>query len=349
MYAAIGWERTRIALLERLVKPRADVVVPPDVMRVCMTYAMLALDTQCYTPLRATLFQMRATRMCFQYGEQQTTARAYCMNAALSTLSADDRAAEHVYEMLAHAEALIDREKHPAALLELYCSQSTCAMFLGRLADVIAPARAAEELLTSNPASGEHGDYFYVFVVRTARVSALQFLGRHREAAELARLLLDDAEATNNRCAALQVTMARTSVEQVQSCCRGSRARLDAERNELPHTTISVLHLLHVISVIRTACLTGEHTWALEIFADFRCASCAASTPSCSIREISAARTRLRLRRHTQSRRPRCSLRSCRSGASGWLFGRFLRLEVSLAQRILLRHVARVFGVHRLL
>jgi serine/threonine protein kinase len=266
LYAAIGWERTRIAVLERLVRPHPGAKVPKDALQLGTLYGYLALDTQCYEPLRATLFQMRATRICFQYGEAETTARAYCMNAALSALSADNAATKRVEAMLARAQALIEDSAPPAVKLELYTARAMCAMLLGRLADAIEPARSAEALYASNSASGELGDYFYMFVVRSAWLSALQFLGRHREAAEVVRKVLEDAEATSNRCAVLQITLVRTGIEQVESSCSDSRARLDLERSELPKTTTSVLHLLHTVAVLRAACMTAEYAWAAEVY-----------------------------------------------------------------------------------
>jgi hypothetical protein len=266
LYAAIGWERARIAVLQRTLTPSADAVLPTEAKRVGMMDAMLALDTQCHMPLRAALFQMRATRMCFQYGERQTTARAYCMNAALATLSGGS---EHVDEMLARAEALIDVSNDPESMLELYAARAMCAANLGREAEMIEPARAAEQLYATNSAGGELGDYFYMFVVRAMLCSALQFLGRHIEASEEVRRLLSDAAATDNRCAALMATMVRTGHEQVDNCCRDSRARLDAERRELPTNDVTPLHLLHTMAALRAACATGEHEWALDIYADF--------------------------------------------------------------------------------
>jgi len=269
LYAAIGWEQARIAMVERFVRPRKGVVIPEPALQLGKMYGYLAVDTQCYSPLRATLFQMRATRICFQYGEAVTTAQAYCLNAALSTLSADSSANKRVDEMLAKAEALIDDSSPPSIKLELYAARALCGMLLGRLAKVLEPARAAEALYASHSASGEYGDYFYIFVVRSALISALVFLGRHREAAKVVRTVLEESEATDNRCAVLQITLVRTSIEQVESSCRTSRARLEAERAELPKAGISVLHVLHVTAVLRTACMTGEYDWALQIYAEY--------------------------------------------------------------------------------
>ncbi|HTU62038.1 MAG TPA: hypothetical protein VMF89_26455, partial [Polyangiales bacterium] len=266
LYAAIGWERARIAVLQRTVKPRDGVTLPAAELSLGTLYAMLALDTQCHMPLRAALFQMRATRICFQYGERQTTARAYCLNAALATFSANS---EHVDEMLARAEALIDVRNDPETLLELYAARAVCAANLGREAEMIAPARAAEALYETNSAGGELGDYFYMFVVRAMLCSALQFLGRHNEASAEVQRLLADAAATDNRCAVLMATMVRTGHEQVDNGCRGSRARLDAERAELPTEHLTPLHLLQTMAALRAACHTGEHDWALQIYADF--------------------------------------------------------------------------------
>jgi hypothetical protein len=40
--------------------------------------------------------------------------------------------------------------------------------------------------------------------------------------------------------------------------------RLDAERAELPERAFGILGLLHMISMMMTACATGEHDWALN-------------------------------------------------------------------------------------
>ncbi|HKP61631.1 MAG TPA: protein kinase [Polyangiales bacterium] len=267
LYAAIGWERARIAVLERVVRPREGVVIPPEELRIGTLYGNLALDTQCHMPLRATLFQTRATRMCFQYGESRTTARAYCMNAALAALSGGGAAAQRVSEMLARAEALIDCDAQPQHAFELYAARASCAVFLGQLAQALEPALAAEELYATRGLGDDLGDYFYMFVVRAAYVSALQFLGRHNEAAVVVRRLIDEATAKNNRSAVLQTSLACTAVEQAEQGCRGSRARLDLEHQELPAST-GVLHMLHLLAVMRAGCTTGEHDWALARHAE---------------------------------------------------------------------------------
>jgi hypothetical protein len=64
-------------------------------------------------------------------------------------------------------------------------------------------------------------------------------------------------------------TMVRTGHEQVDSCCRDSRARLDAERAELPTGELTALHMLQAMAALRAACHTGEHDWALDYYADF--------------------------------------------------------------------------------
>jgi hypothetical protein len=171
--------------------------------------------------------------------------------------------------MLARAEALIDVRNDPETMIELYAARAVCAANLGREAEMIAPARAAEELFATNSIGGELGDYFYMFVVRAMLCSALQFLGRHTEASEEVRRLLADAAATDNRCAALIATMVRTGHEQVDNCCRDSRARLDAERAELPSGNLTALHLLQTMAALRAACHTGEYDWALELYTDF--------------------------------------------------------------------------------
>jgi eukaryotic-like serine/threonine-protein kinase len=270
LYAAIAWERTRVAVLERFVNPQPDAVFPAEEQKLARLYGMLALDTQCYAPLRATLFQMRAARLCFQHGGPLSVARALCMNAALASLAGDASADRRVDKLLSRAAALIDREQHPDAMLELYSARATCSMFLGRMPQVIEAARLADALYETNSAGDSFGGYFYIFLVRSTRIIALQYLGRHKEAADNLRQLIEDAAATSNRCAVLQATMARSVAEQAESCCIESRARLDAELRELPGAEVSVLHVVHMLAVFRVAAMTAEHAWAFEAYAQFK-------------------------------------------------------------------------------
>jgi hypothetical protein len=112
---------------------------------------------------------------------------------------------------------------------------------------------------------GETGDYYYLFFVQTARIGALTGYGRYREAVTELQGLLARAEATANRTAVLQATLIRGVCEIALDATHESRPRLDAERSELPRHGIGILHVLHLIAVMRVAAYTFDFDWALGV------------------------------------------------------------------------------------
>jgi eukaryotic-like serine/threonine-protein kinase len=264
-YAAIAWEYTRVSLLSRTVKPRPPNAMPPEEALRSEYYAMLAIETQAYAPLRAALFQMRALRLAYQCGEPMTVARALCMSATIACLSGTKAAARRAREQLELAERFVEADDTPDVRVELLSARAVCAMLAGRTTDVLAPAYAADEIYETRSAGGEEGDYYYMFAVHTVRIAALQHLGKHSEASAELRSLLSHAIATDNRTALLQASFCTSIMEQVTERCAGTRARLERERTELPRGEVGILHVLHMAAAMRAAMMTGEFDWAFGI------------------------------------------------------------------------------------
>jgi hypothetical protein len=129
------------------------------------------------------------------------------------------------------------------------------------MAAVLTASEVANRLHDARGTKGETGDYYYLFTVQTARIGALLIFGRYTQAERELRDVLARAEATANRTAILQVTTMRSMVEQGFDRASESRPRLDREREELPRG-IGLLHMTHLIAVLRTACYTFDFDWA---------------------------------------------------------------------------------------
>jgi hypothetical protein len=145
------------------------------------------------------------------------------------------------------------------------------AQFRGDLAEALEPSQAVERLTLAKGTGGGglHGDYYYMFMVQMTRISALQGLGRLAEARQMIREHVARARATDNVSALLQVSVNRVIDEQAFDGCAGSRARLDLEYTQLPRMDFGILHVAHVMGVMRTACTTRDYDWAFERVAEF--------------------------------------------------------------------------------
>jgi hypothetical protein len=232
--------------------------------RMAELYGNLAVETQFCDPLRSVLFQARALRMALEASDLATTARILILAASLSCVSGTARASRNSAELLQRAEELARRTDSEDLAIELPCGRALCAMFLGRPPDVIKYSQDAEQAYATRSAIGGHGDYFYMFAVQAARLTALYLVGRHIDARDELRDYLARAQATGNRAAILQVTLTQTLIERTFENCRSSRARLDLERTQLPKGNFGVLQLFHMISMLQVACATRDYEWARE-------------------------------------------------------------------------------------
>jgi serine/threonine protein kinase len=270
LLAALVWEHGRIAL-RRLDVPasRRSTETSRKAQRLALLFGPLSIETQLYAPLRAALFQARTLRLALDYGDSHQAARALCLAASIACVTGTRRAARRSADFLNRAERLLQRDTSQDGRLELLSSRTLCALFLGELDKVLEPSSEVERLMSSKNTPGMQGDYYYMFAVLMARISALQNLGRLLEARPLIHEFVARARATDNLAALLQVTMNRAVDEHALDSCAGSRARLDAEYEKLPKAEFNVLNAVHVIAVMRAACSTGDFAWAFARIAEF--------------------------------------------------------------------------------
>jgi eukaryotic-like serine/threonine-protein kinase len=265
LYAAIGWERARLALRGRGFERKAASESSREEARTHVMLGVLAVETQFYAPLRAVLFQTRVLRSGLEQGDGMLVGRALCLTAAVSCLAGSGRAALRAEEQLARADALAAELDDHELRAEVLTARTICNFLLGELDKALLSSEQVNSLYETQRTGGEHGDYYYWFAVQTARIGALQLRGRHTQASLELRELLSRAEATANRTALLQATLVRANYEQVQDRAAESRPRLDRERQQLPSYGIGVLHLLHLAAVLRAGCVTYDFDWALGV------------------------------------------------------------------------------------
>ncbi|MET0389506.1 MAG: protein kinase [Polyangiales bacterium] len=265
MYAAIGWERTRIAVLKTTFTPREPTENDAGARRLAELYTTFSGETQFYAPLRSAVFQSRALRTSLQLGDAALVARALCLTAAVSCLAGTERASRSADRQLEQAESLLAKLENYDLRAELLCARTICSFLLGKMTTVLNTAEAADAHYQSGRVGGERGDYYYLFVIQTARIGALQIFGHYRRAESFLREVLARALATANRTAMLQATLVRTQSELYRDYAHESRPRLDREREELPKHGIGILHMLHLTAVLRAAALTFDFDWAFAV------------------------------------------------------------------------------------
>ncbi|HET8939432.1 MAG TPA: AAA family ATPase, partial [Polyangiales bacterium] len=263
LIAAIGWERGRVALRGYGVKPHKDREASKRLIEEGELFGTLSVETQLYAPLRAAWFQARSMRLALESGDPAYIARALCLAGGLACISGTPRAARHAADLFARARELAEHCDSDDVTVEISTGPALAAMFLGRPLDVIEHSDAANRAYALRRAGGGHGDYFYLYAVNAARLAALQSLGRHVQAREELRDYLERAQATGNRAAIWQVTLTRALAERSIDNCASSRARLDAERSELPQGAFGILQMLHMMATMLAACANGDYDWAL--------------------------------------------------------------------------------------
>jgi tRNA A-37 threonylcarbamoyl transferase component Bud32/tetratricopeptide (TPR) repeat protein len=266
LYAAIGWERTRLALRSKAVTRRsAPVDTAAEPIRKGLMYAMFAVETQFYAPLRAALFQARAMRYGLDAGDPLLVARCLCMTATVSCLAGTPSAALRADEQLARAEGLLQELENQDLRSELYAARTVCAFLLAKMRLVLETSALANRHYETQRTGDERGDYYYLFAVQTARIGALEIFGQYKQADAELRQLLARAESTANVTAMLSATLARTMCEQALDRAHEAQPRLDRERQQLPSQGIGILHVLHLVAVMRVAAHTGQFDWAFVV------------------------------------------------------------------------------------
>jgi hypothetical protein len=267
--AAIAWDRTLIRLRGTNDVLRAGPDFPVELLQRFDLLMSLYLNNQAYDPLRAGLFQLRALRCALEAGEPKRLGRALCSAAVAEALYGSTQAARESDALLARAAAV--NAQLPAADPKPICVARTISAFwLGRMQVVLEAASEVEQLFRADSQDDPSGNYYSRFAVASVRLGALHFFGEYRQFAEDLRRLLDEAAATDNRSTLLALTRSQTLLEQIEGRAAKSRARLDAQRAELPDNCFGTLHVLHMVAAMSDACWSGdyagtehlEHAWS---------------------------------------------------------------------------------------
>jgi tetratricopeptide (TPR) repeat protein len=261
LYAALGWERARMAVRGLSYTPRQPSQQPFGERYAAALYAMLSMETAVYSPLRAALFQARSLRMVLELGDEEGVARVLCATATMESVGASESARLRSEALLSRAEAIANTIDSATARTNISTARAICAFLTGRIAESIDLCEQAEHLLRT--ASGD-SEYHHRFTLASARIGALLQIGNYSRAEAELQKYLKEARATENVNAELHISMAQAWADSNADRAHAALSRLDKQREMLPAQGFGLLHVLHMIAVLRIGCATGKYDWALD-------------------------------------------------------------------------------------
>ena len=269
MIVAIGWERLRLWLRGLDFKPRPASQLPAARLHQAHAYISLSINTQAYDPVRATLFGTRALRLGLELGERGTLASALAVAAAGRAVSGSAQDERYAQRLLDYASTINESLQDPYVGARISAARTIAAFLLGRVRETLPLAQESELLHSSHTTTRAEfaGEYYNRFAVNSALIGALFQLGRFREASAALHRALQYARATENRTAQLHLAMVWSLDDIAKGQAERARARLDADRPELP-PGFGPLHLLHMVGVMRVGCALSDYDWANNILAE---------------------------------------------------------------------------------
>ena len=260
LLAAIVWERLRLQVRGLDYRESSEQAVSARVLEQIDSIDALGLETQSYDPLRAALLQLRGMRLALDAGEPKRVSRALGSAAIVASVSGSADSHQRSEALLQRAEVLTRKLGDPREHAVMLASRAICAFMQGRTHDVLAPSYEAERIFRASSSA----DYYMRFAIVSARIGALYTLGdQWRFKAELGAAL-EEARATDNRTALLQLTMNETVADELDGHPERSLERLEQQFLELPRGRFGILHMLHMGAVMRLASATGQYTWAAK-------------------------------------------------------------------------------------
>lgn len=259
--AALVWERTALAFRGLEFRSAAG-PLPSGIAETIELYATLSIEYQALDPLRAALFQSRALRAALAAGDPWHVARAMCATAIVTCVNGSARSAREADALLSRADALSRELGIESLHADVLASRAVCSYMLGRTHDILDVSYEAERIYRADLRSEASADYFHRFVVVAIRIMTLISLGQNERALAELRRSLDEARATNNHNAILQLTVCQTFVDGLNNQIENSKARLLEERKLLAGDRLGPLHTLHMIAVMRTSCGTHDYVWS---------------------------------------------------------------------------------------
>jgi eukaryotic-like serine/threonine-protein kinase len=270
LVAAIVWERARLKLRGMGYRERREQDVPASLLAQIDLFQSLSRETP--DSLRSALFQARALRWALDAGEPSRVVRAYCAAAHVAANLGTVRGTEQVDALLEQAEVLARKLGSERAYGWVCSARAVCFFLLGRLRAVIEPSYEAERILLADREADRRDNYYLRLAVVSCRIGALVMLGEMPRFLSELDSALQEARATENRHALLQLALNQTMAEEFTSQSMLSRPRLEEQRRQLPDGRFGMVHVLHMAAQMRAACATGqfapaladvEHDWQL--------------------------------------------------------------------------------------
>jgi hypothetical protein len=263
LLAAIAWERTKLAIRGLRFTERDPKAAPSDLRYIGELYGTLSIETQIYDPVRAALLQTRTMRMALDSGVRELIARALCVAATMAASSGEERGAAKADEYLGRAEQLASTLGSTLVNGNISSARTVCSFLALRMEDVIEHSAAAERLYREMSTSDE-GEYYHRFIVLSARIAALNHLGRSEQAQTELYRALDEARAIENIVDELTLSSLQTRFDIAAGQAQAAVARIEAQGALLPRGSFGLVHAWQLTSVMRIGCATGDHAWAFH-------------------------------------------------------------------------------------
>jgi hypothetical protein len=255
----------RLSMMRDHYTPRAESQVEPELLEQVDVYVTLAVDTLAYDPLLAALFQARGMRYALKAGDPTSLVRAWCITASWTCISGSPRAERETERLLSRAATLCKQLGRERLMRYVHAARALCAFFLGRTSEVMVHAQEAERLYRDDAQGDAQAEYYHLFTVMAARLTALLVSGDYTRLLADINAGLDKARATDN----LSMPQHLAWVEAVADALRGraevAQKRLDEQRVQLPQGRLGVLHVVHMNGVMTTACATNDFGWARAV------------------------------------------------------------------------------------
>ncbi|HKP64726.1 MAG TPA: protein kinase [Polyangiales bacterium] len=260
--AAVVWERARASIRGLSFTPKDE--VPQEVRDEIELYLTLAMEYQAYDPVRTALFQTRALRLALASGGRYEVALALAATAIVTCVNGSEKAARETDVLLARATELAQELGNDSLRGDILVARAIGGYMLARVEDIIEPSYEAERIYRNATRREDSGDYYHRFVVVAVRIGGLFIIGDYAQAVRELERSTEEARATNNRNAILQLSLVQTIADGLRDDYQSAKIRLEEERKLLPQDRFGPLHVLHMISLFRVASGLHDYSWAAD-------------------------------------------------------------------------------------
>jgi hypothetical protein len=203
-------------------------------------------------------------RWALEAGEPKRVVVALCGAALSQAVVGTPRSAREAESLLARAEKEGRPLELPVIDAMLLGHRAVVHFMLGRFSEVLAPAVEAERMFRSLPGLNPEGWYFQSLSLLAVRTGALAALGEYTQLCSEVSRALREIRDTDNRGALLQMASIESIVDDVAGHPERAVARLNEQRDMLPEGRVGMLHALHLIAMLVTACATERFELGLD-------------------------------------------------------------------------------------